>query len=68
MLGDDEIFSVPKVFHSLTGKRVLTTELVYGVPLDHLTNADDSTRNWVRHSNASIGGYRSGINKVVVIY
>ena len=47
LLGDDEIFSVPKVIHSLTSKRVLTSELVYGVPLDQLTVADEKIRSWV---------------------
>ena len=47
LLGDDEIFSVPKVIHSLTSKQVLTSELVYGVPLDQLTVADETIRNWV---------------------
>lgn len=47
LLGDDEIFSVPKVIHPLTSKRVLTSELVYGVPLDHLTDMDENIKNWV---------------------
>lgn len=44
---DNEIFSVPKVIHALTSKRVLTSELVYGVPLDQLTDMDENIRNWV---------------------
>ncbi|XP_065919745.1 atypical kinase COQ8B, mitochondrial-like isoform X2 [Dysidea avara] len=47
VLRDNEIFSVPKVFDSLTSERILTAELVNGVPLDHLTDADASTRNWI---------------------
>ena len=48
LIGDNnEIFSVPRVIHALTSKRVLTSELVHGVPLDQLTDKDESIKNWV---------------------
>ena len=48
LIGDNnEIFSVPKVIHALTSRRVLTSELVYGVPLDQLTDQDENIKNWV---------------------
>lgn len=48
LIGDkNEIFSVPRVIHALTSKRVLTSELVHGVPLDQLTDKDEDIKNWV---------------------
>ena len=47
LLKDDPVFYVPEVMWDLTTKNVLTTELVSGVSLDKLTDADQDTRNWV---------------------
>ncbi len=43
---DDE-FYVPNVIDSLTTKRVLTSELCNGTPLEHLLQHDQDTRNKV---------------------
>ncbi|XP_030632581.1 atypical kinase COQ8B, mitochondrial [Chanos chanos] len=45
LLEGDPNFVVPEVFDELTGKRVLTMELVNGVPLDSCVDLDQETRN-----------------------
>ncbi|XP_069766140.1 atypical kinase COQ8B, mitochondrial isoform X1 [Narcine bancroftii] len=45
LLKDDPFFYVPAVVDELTTKRVLTAELVAGVPLDKCEGLDQSTRN-----------------------
>ncbi|XP_048837003.1 atypical kinase COQ8B, mitochondrial [Brienomyrus brachyistius] len=45
LLEGDPFFRVPEVQDSLTSGRVLTTEMVSGVPLDHCVNLSQETRN-----------------------
>lgn len=41
------VFYVPKVFDEMSTSQVLTTELIYGSPLDSLIDADQESRNMV---------------------
>lgn len=43
----DSIFKVPEVIDELTTCRVLTMELINGVPLDGCVDLDQETRNKV---------------------
>ncbi|GCC34797.1 hypothetical protein chiPu_0013273 [Chiloscyllium punctatum] len=45
LLKGDPFFSVPEVIDELTTKRILTAELVTGVPLDKCDSLDQNTRN-----------------------
>lgn len=45
LLSDDPFFKVPRMIDDLTTKRVLTVELVSGVPLDQCAEMDQETRN-----------------------
>ncbi|XP_039624058.1 atypical kinase COQ8B, mitochondrial [Polypterus senegalus] len=45
LLKDDPFFYVPEVIDDLTTQRILTMELVQGVPLDLCVNLDQETRN-----------------------
>ncbi|XP_072346130.1 atypical kinase COQ8B, mitochondrial isoform X2 [Scyliorhinus torazame] len=45
LLKDDPFFYVPEVIDELTTKRILTAELVHGVPLDKCEDLDQDTRN-----------------------
>ncbi|XP_038641894.1 atypical kinase COQ8B, mitochondrial isoform X2 [Scyliorhinus canicula] len=45
LLKDDPFFCVPEVIDELTTKRILTAELVHGVPLDRCEDLDQDTRN-----------------------
>ncbi|XP_078097931.1 atypical kinase COQ8B, mitochondrial isoform X1 [Mustelus asterias] len=45
LLKDDPFFYVPEVIDELTTKRILTAELVTGVPLDKCEELDQNTRN-----------------------
>ncbi|XP_041035026.1 atypical kinase COQ8B, mitochondrial [Carcharodon carcharias] len=45
LLKDDPFFYVPEVIDELTTKRILTAELVTGVPLDKCEDLDQNTRN-----------------------
>jgi len=47
LLTNDQHLYVPQVIGDLSTSRVLTTELVKGVPLDELVNCDQETRNKV---------------------
>ncbi|XP_029475960.1 atypical kinase COQ8B, mitochondrial isoform X2 [Rhinatrema bivittatum] len=47
LLPDDPFFYVPKVIDDLTTRRVLTMELVSGVPLDHCVGLPQDIRNEV---------------------
>lgn len=49
LLEADPFFRVPEVVDSLTSGRVLTTEMVSGVPLDHCVHLSQETRNKVEH-------------------
>ncbi|XP_073497590.1 atypical kinase COQ8B, mitochondrial [Phyllobates terribilis] len=50
LLSNDPFFRVPQVIDDLTTKRVLTMELVSGVPLDHCAEMDQETRNQISYS------------------
>ncbi|XP_077141704.1 atypical kinase COQ8B, mitochondrial [Ranitomeya variabilis] len=50
LLSNDPFFRVPQVIDDLTTKRVLTMELVPGVPLDHCAEMDQETRNQISYS------------------
>ncbi|XP_056612792.1 atypical kinase COQ8B, mitochondrial [Triplophysa dalaica] len=45
LLKDDPAFVVPEVFDELSARRVITMELVNGVPLDRCVDLDQETRN-----------------------
>uniref|UniRef100_A0A671SEB7 AarF domain-containing protein kinase 4 n=1 Tax=Sinocyclocheilus anshuiensis TaxID=1608454 RepID=A0A671SEB7_9TELE len=45
LLKDDPVFVVPEVFDELSGRRVITMELVHGVPLDRCVDLNQETRN-----------------------
>ena len=47
ILKNDPIFVVPDVIPELSTNRVLTTEYIYGEPLDKALNYDQDTRNLV---------------------
>ncbi|KAJ8369071.1 hypothetical protein SKAU_G00090990 [Synaphobranchus kaupii] len=50
LLEGDPFFEVPEVVDELTNTRVLTMELVSGVPLDSCVELDQETRNKISHS------------------
>ncbi|XP_053577757.1 atypical kinase COQ8B, mitochondrial isoform X2 [Bombina bombina] len=50
LLKDDPFFYVPEVIDELTTKRVLTMELVSGVPLDQCAELDQDTRNQISYN------------------
>ncbi|XP_026081851.1 atypical kinase COQ8B, mitochondrial-like [Carassius auratus] len=45
LLKDDPVFVVPEVFDELSGRHVITMELVHGVPLDRCVDLNQETRN-----------------------
>lgn len=47
LLADDSSFVVPCVIPELSSKRVITTELVYGIPMDQVVGLDQQTRTEV---------------------
>ena len=49
LLSDDPRFEVPTVIPELSTKRVLTTDLVHGMPLDQCASLPQDTKNDVRH-------------------
>jgi len=46
-LKDEEMYGVPRVIAELSGKRVLTSELITGIPVDQVVNLDQDERNYV---------------------
>ncbi|XP_073456977.1 atypical kinase COQ8B, mitochondrial-like [Aquarana catesbeiana] len=50
LLSDDPFFKVPRMIDDLTTKRVLTVELVSGVPLDQCAEMDQETRNKISYN------------------
>uniref|UniRef100_A0A6I8SF04 Coenzyme Q8B n=2 Tax=Xenopus tropicalis TaxID=8364 RepID=A0A6I8SF04_XENTR len=50
LLSKDPFFSVPQVIDELTTERVLTMELVSGVPLDQCVEMDQETRNQISYN------------------
>lgn len=49
-LAGEEIYGVPKVVSELSTKKVLTSELVAGVPIDQVAFLDQDDRNFVSSS------------------
>ncbi len=47
LLKGDPVFVVPEVFDELSSRRVITMELVHGVPLDRCVDLNQETRNEV---------------------
>ena len=47
ILSCDEMLHVPLVISQLTTKRVFTSELISGVPVDQLSGEDQDSRNQV---------------------
>jgi aarF domain-containing kinase len=47
LLADEPDYIIPAVIANLSTKRVLTSELVSGIPVDQLGSLDQETRNWV---------------------
>ncbi|XP_059370727.1 atypical kinase COQ8B, mitochondrial isoform X2 [Carassius carassius] len=45
LLKGDPVFVVPEVFDELSSRRVITMELVHGVPLDRCVDLNQETRN-----------------------
>eukprot|EP01130_Rhizamoeba_saxonica_P015936 TRINITY_DN7265_c0_g1_i1.p2 TRINITY_DN7265_c0_g1~~TRINITY_DN7265_c0_g1_i1.p2 ORF type:complete len:471 (-),score=104.58 TRINITY_DN7265_c0_g1_i1:1821-3233(-) len=47
LLLDDDAFFIPEVISEMSATRVLTTEYIYGIPVNEIENFDQDTRNWV---------------------
>ena len=52
LLADDDRFAVPAIVPELSTKRVLTAELINGLPLDHCTHLPQKTKNEVRMTSS----------------
>ncbi|XP_055342890.1 atypical kinase COQ8B, mitochondrial-like [Paramacrobiotus metropolitanus] len=50
VLKDDPIFIVPAVIDHLCSRKILTTEFIYGEPLDKALHYDQDTRNMIAKS------------------
>lgn len=50
LLSDEEIFVVPTVIPEMSSKKVLTTELLDGQPIEHVVKDDQKTRDMVAES------------------
>ncbi|KAM8952296.1 atypical kinase COQ8B, mitochondrial [Pelodytes ibericus] len=50
LVSGDAFFSVPRVIEELTTERVLTLELVSGIPLDQCAAMDQDTRNQISYN------------------
>ena len=48
LLADDNRFAVPSIIPELSTKRVLTAELIHGLPLDHCTHLPQQIKDEVR--------------------
>ena len=46
-LEDEEIYGVPRLIPELSSKKVLTSELVSGLPIDKVAALDQDDRNFV---------------------
>jgi len=46
-LADEELYGVPEIIPGLSSKRVLTTELVTGIPINHAAELHQDERNLV---------------------
>ncbi|XP_049851008.1 atypical kinase COQ8A, mitochondrial-like isoform X2 [Schistocerca gregaria] len=47
LLKNDVSFYVPKVFHDLSSQQVLTSEFVFGIPVNEVVKRDQKVRDWV---------------------
>ena len=47
LLSDDPSFVVPRVIPEVSSKRVITTEMVYGIPMDQVVQLDQQTKTEV---------------------
>lgn len=54
LLEGHSVFKVPEVIDELTTSRVITMELVSGVPLDLCVDLDQETRNKVSEQTVSV--------------
>ncbi|XP_065832907.1 atypical kinase COQ8B, mitochondrial-like isoform X2 [Oscarella lobularis] len=45
LLANDPLFVVPRVVPELSSKQILTTEMIYGMPMDQAVALDQETRN-----------------------
>ena len=45
LLAGDDRFAVPAIIPELSTKRVLTAELIHGMPLDHCTHLPQDVKN-----------------------
>lgn len=52
LLADDDRFAVPAIIPELSTKRVLTAELIHGLPLDHCTHLPQNIKNDVRMTSS----------------
>jgi len=46
-LSDQSLYGVPEVIDELSTKRVITTELISGIPVDQTVDLDQDTRNYI---------------------
>lgn len=58
LLANDPGYLVPEVFPEVSTKRVLTTELIHGIPLDQCASLPQETRNDVRNPHPCVYLYR----------
>ena len=56
LLADDPGFLVPTVIAELSSKRVLTTQLIEGLPLDQCVDLPQPVKNDVREQLSAWGG------------
>jgi len=54
LLEGDPVFMVPEVFDELSSRRVITMELVNGVPLDCCVDLSQETRNEVSFKSRTV--------------
>uniref|UniRef100_H2ZDI2 ABC1 atypical kinase-like domain-containing protein n=1 Tax=Ciona savignyi TaxID=51511 RepID=H2ZDI2_CIOSA len=50
VLAGEEMYGVPEIFPELCTKRVLTTQLITGIPIDQVVNLPQDERNYVAAS------------------
>ena len=46
-LKDEEYLGVPRIISELSGKRVITSELITGMPINKVADLDQDERNFV---------------------
>ena len=50
-LKDEEYLGVPRIISELSGKRVITSELITGMPINKVAELDQDERNFVGFCN-----------------